>query len=61
MEETKNPTHVATPALRLMVDAADKSFTEEQLYWLAEEFEVLAFQKFMDRIEADDSWIGEIE
>lgn len=50
--------HIATPAMRMIVLAAKTSFTEDELFWLSEEFDVLAHEKFRERLMADDSWTG---
>ena len=62
MSETKHDKdleHVEISALGVIIHAAEQSFTEEQLFYLAEEFEVLAQRKYRQRIASDESWLPE--
>lgn len=56
-----SPQHISTVVLDEIIRAATVSFTYEQLFYLSEEFEIIALRKFQEELIADDSWMeGEL-
>ena len=54
------PEQVNTIVLDEMIRMAAVSFSESQLFYLADGFDAAGHAKFRARIEADGTWVGDV-
>lgn len=54
------PEHVGSVVLDEMIRMASVSFSEEQLFYLADGFDAAGHARHLARIEAETSWVGDV-
>lgn len=55
----REPEHIRRPVLDELIRIAATSFSEEELFYLADGFDAAGHMKYRSRLEKDESWLPE--